>query len=232
MTRALLASVSFAATVVTACSLSSGLDGLMGGEEDAKKVVADGGTGASDASEDVPRDAATDGSSTPPSVDAGEDAGVVVNLHPNGTFEQGCGRWTPYQSAIQMATTARTGTGSCRTCANQGATDVYGMSDDGAVADPPVGAVYRASAWVRAAGSATPSATVGVFLRTFSAANGFTQIELGEGSTLPAVDGTWRFVEVTFEVTKPAPFLQVGVTGFVPPIGCFLTDDVVLERIR
>jgi len=164
-------------------------------------------------------------------IDAMHDAGVTpTNLLPSGGFEDGCGTWAGFQATLSSDPTARTGSKSCRICMDPGVDDVFSASDDGAIEHPPIGALFRAEAWVRTAPGAAAPPDAALLARTFNAAP-FTEIEKNQGAS-SAVGETWSKVEATLKINLVADRFHVSVGASAAPGACFLVDDVVVERVE
>lgn len=222
-------------SVLVACSLSTSLDGLMGGDDGNKPlVVTDPPSDAAKPSVPLPGPSFPigDGGASVPEAGAPAPPSPGTNLHPYGTFDTSCDGWYASQSVTQLSATAHTPPGACQVCTASGATAYFGISDYGVVSKPPVGASYHVTGWLRAAPTQTPAKQLSVMLRTFDTSGGFAQIELAQSAELATVDTTWQKIEVTLEVTKPAEWLHVNFVGVPSGSQCFLVDDVVLERLR
>jgi hypothetical protein len=219
-----------------ACSLLTSVDGLSGGaaERDAAGSDASGdGPGANADATDalVTNDGAAGDGST--AGDGGPDASVPVELHPNGTFEDGLAPWGAYHGTVALDATARTGTKSLRPCAqpNPPADNIFSGDDQGAVPNPVIGATYHASIWVRAdpAASMAPSGVLLLF-RTIQLPN-FAEVEV-KTTTPVTLDATWKKLEIDLPVTMPAKALNIAVIGQHAAGACFLVDDVSVVRIQ
>lgn len=157
------------------------------------------------------------------SADAG-DAASGPNLHGDGTFESGCGKWQVPDGTQTPSTTAHGGSGSCRACASTAAG--FALDDKGFLTNPPLG-TYRATAWVRIA-PGDPATSYGILLRTVNEPSGrFDEIEKN-ATNAEFVDG-WSPISVELPVTKPADILNVVVYTHGPT--CMLVDDVTVERL-
>jgi hypothetical protein len=156
-------------------------------------------------------------------VDAGLDA-APQNLHPDGTFESGCGRWQAFNGTATPSSDAHGGSGACQVCG----TGNFSLDDKGFLATPPDGR-YEASAWVRPAPGAAPPTSWGILLRTVDQPDGGTFQEIQKSASTPPVATDWTLLSVDLDVTKPADVLNVVVFG--SPSGCILVDDVSAERL-
>ena len=181
---------------------------------DASTVDANGTSDASDAA------TTTDGAS---------DAALAENLHPFGTFEQGCAPWYPNQATTSADSVAHGGAQSCKICWASGST-YFGADDTGFLSSPPLG-TYHAEAWVRqVAGAAIPVGVL-ITLRTKIGTSSATFPEKAE-SVPSTVSITWTRIEVDLVVTKPAEKLNVVVGSMSSQDACFLVDDVRVFRVQ
>jgi hypothetical protein len=208
--------------VVPACTLFTSFDDLSGGGSDA----ADEGDAGSDVTIDR---ASSDVVDAEVSEDAPFDADPETrpNLHPLGTFENGCGGWSTYGAALSASTTARTGSGACRVCSVGGSQVIYSIDDGGAIAGPTVGRYY-AEAWVRTDPDSAAPATGQISLRTITREPFSTHEEAFGGAF--SFDATWKKVSVELKVTAEAPHLNLWVGADLGEGTCFLVDDVHVER--
>ncbi|MBX3186726.1 MAG: hypothetical protein KF819_06910 [Labilithrix sp.] len=214
-----IGSAAFAATI-SACSLLTPLGGLSTGEdpispEDAAPTgdasVASDATNAPDVSIDV---------------DATVDAATRPNLHKNGTFETGCDFWGAYRSTLASESAyARSGAKSCRVCSD-GST-FYSIDDGGHVDNPPVGSVFYAAMWVRKAPGYPVATKAFIMLRTFDNPP-WKERDIVQSPHITLTDA-WQRLEATLVVTQGQ---YVNVVGAGADGGCFLIDDVVLERVE
>ena len=207
--------------VGSACSLATSFDGLADPSLDAGPPV-DGSDPSS------PEAAALSDASEVP-VDAGVEAGE--NIHPRGTFEDGCVGWYNYQSTFSTGTLSHDTPGSCRVCSNSGAADdVFTADDDSQYIPPTVGAHYRAEAWVRADPSDAVTVPVWLVIRVANR-DPFKEHETGRSANvLP--NETWQRLEAEVEVVTPGAAIDVHVGGKRTPGACFLLDDVRVERLN
>ena len=151
------------------------------------------------------------------------------NLHPFGTFEQGCAPWYAYQATGQQDSVPHGGALSCRICATS-ATGNFAADDLGFLASPAPG-TYRAEAWVRqVAGAAIPIA-LAITLRTKIGDTPATFPETKSGPPV-TVSTTWAHVEVELTVTQTAEKLNVVVGSPASTGACFLVDDVRAFRVK
>jgi hypothetical protein len=204
---------------VAACSLFTSFEEL----STAATPPTDGGS--------TPSADASDGAGVEPvPVDGGEDVALPIlpNLHPRGTFENGCDGWGGYQATVSPSDVAHSGVGSCRFCAKF--SDYFSGDDSGFLDNPAVGE-YRVEMWVRAAPQKQAPDQLAIFLRTIDGVP-FVQHEIN-GSPPVSLDDTWRRLETTLTVTQPAELLNSFVSSDTGPADrCFLVDDVRVERLR
>ncbi len=224
-----------AAALSGACSWLVSVEGLStGSPNDAPLVRAD--AVADSALENVP-DLSRDDAGVRQK-DAGSDADALAeradagpNLHPVGTFEDGCGLpWDAFQGTLSKSDSAHSGTASCRVCARPSAAAGSNFTaDDNRAAGPAqANAGYRAVAWVRTDGTGA-STPVSLLLRT---ATPYAILEAKETPPL-AVDAEWRRLDVTLAVTQPGGALNVVIYSQqrVGPTPCFLIDDIEVQKI-
>ncbi len=149
-----------------------------------------------------------------------------TNLHPDGTFESGCGRWQPQGATESPSSTAHSGAGACRFCST-GPAD-FSLDDKGFAPLREMGR-YRARAWLRVE-PGQPHSEYGLLLRTVNRPFGpnFEEVQL-EATYQTYVDG-WTALEVELEVTKPAEV--INVVAFGKSKTCLLVDDVSVEIVR
>jgi hypothetical protein len=218
--------VAASAALFCACSIFTSLDGFTGGAD----AAPDGDR--SDASNEAatPADAADDSASDAIPLDASDGAGPRgPNIHPNGTFDTTLVPWGSYQGALTLDPFARSGAKSVRVCTLPATTNFFTVDDGGPIPNT-LGGTYRVEVWVHTApGAATPP-NVKLFVRTINRSAGFVVVESTESSGI-ALDGTWQRLEVTLVTTKPAAFFNVFVGGDSITNGCFLVDDVYVERL-
>jgi hypothetical protein len=226
---------SASALAAIGCSALVDLSGLStGSAADATTTPTEGGSNeagpltdsgdGSTGTDGAPIDARADADAADP------DPHVGPNLLADHSFESGC-TWDAFQGTKATDTTARTGTKSCRICTLDSTTDYFTGQDPFSAPAPVVGATYRAIAWVRTApGAAVPPGPVLNVRSTNSAP--FTAIE-GAASANPGIPftDTWQRVEVTMKATKPAQQMDIFVGSNTVTGGCFLVDDVWLERL-
>jgi len=219
------------------CSILTSLDGLSspndptpGGSE----AGPDGTTSANDAGDSgSSSDALSDtGSSADVTVDSGTDSGPSLpNLHPNGSFEANIVPWGAYQGVVTQNDLARTGAHSLRACGNNGV-DFYTADDGSALGAPTIGAMYRAEVWVRTSPGAPAPPSMTLFIRSVNFTGGFQSIETANVDTVGAITSTWQKLSVTITITKAAERFGVFVGADPSAGGCFLLDDVVLQKIN
>ena len=232
--RRILACAVFA--LAGGCSILTSLDGLSsrnddqtptpGGSDGAAEGSATGdGASASDAPSDTgPTDDVT--------VDSGTDSGPSLpNLHPNGNFEANIMPWGAYQGVVTQNDLARTGAHSLRACGSNGL-DFYTADDGSALASPVIGATYRAEAWVRTSPGAAAPPSMTIFLRSVNFTGGFQSVETADVQAASAITSTWQKLTVTITITKAAERFGIFVGADPSAGGCFLLDDVVLQRIN
>lgn len=210
--------------LVAGCSLVTTTDGLAG---DAASSAADSGADVAAASD-------ADGATPPLDDSSAPDASAVVNLHPNGDFDAlGCKLWGGYYATLTADTLARSGTGSCRVCALEGSQSAGGFSADdasGSASNPPVGAVYAVSAWIRAAPGAPSPDDITVLLRSTRP----SPFQIYEEAYGPRVAPTndWAQINVTLAINEQAEALNTAIIGRGSTGACFLVDDLVLQRLK
>jgi hypothetical protein len=212
--------VAIALALLPACSLFTSL-----GDLDEEAV---------DGPDATPETAALVEGGVSPQVDATIDAPAAdadagfPNLHPNGEMEFSCQGWYPYNATLTGDTTARTGMGSCRVCADKTVQDTASFDEFGAVQDPVKGGVYYAAAWVRAAPDKPPPPS-GVFL--YFGTRDSTNADVESVLTPPiAIDATWKKLDLQLTITKDAKKLRIYGAGTAQLGTCFLVDDVRVER--
>jgi hypothetical protein len=160
---------------------------------------------------------------------ASVDAALGDNLHPFGTFEQGCAPWYAYQSTASADSVAHGDAQSCKVCWTSGTT-YFGADDTGFLANPPLGR-YHAEAWVRQVAGATIPPGVMITLRTKIGTSMTTFPEKAESVPI-TVSITWARIEVDLVVTQAAEKLNVVVGSASSPDACFLVDDVRVFRVQ
>lgn len=237
MARRILACSVFA--LAGGCSILTSLDGLSSPDNEASTPGGDGGgldgtTSATDAGDGASAtDASSDtGSSPDVAVDSGTDGGPSLpNLHPNGTFEANLVPWGAYQGVATQSDLARTGAHSLRACGTSNV-DFYTADDGSALGPPTIGATYRAEAWVRTSPGASAPPSMTIFLRSVSFTGGFQSIETNDAKAPGAITSTWQKLTVTITITKAAERFGIFVGADPSAGGCFLLDDVVLQRIN
>lgn len=220
------------------CSILTSLDGLSSRNDD-ETPGGDGGgpdgtTSASDAGDGATAsDAPSDTGSNPDAlVDSGADSEPSLpNLHPNGSFEANIMPWGAYQGAVTQSDIARTGAHSLRACGSSN-TDFYTADDGSALGPPTIGASYRVEAWVRTSPGASAPPSMTIFLRSVNFTGGFQSIETNDAKAPGAITSTWQKISVTITITKAAERFGVFVGADPSAGGCFLLDDVVLQRIN
>jgi hypothetical protein len=229
--RRLAIAIAVAGSSLGACSLVTSLDGLSSGAADSDATTPEAGDGSSvdtRGPDGAPVDA--------PGVDGGArdgapDAAPPANLAPNPGFETGkpsCAPWAGYENTLVSVSPGRSSATACLVCSKPGAPF---FTIDGDVVDaPPIGARYRAEAWVRAPADGPRPEAVGAHLRTYNLNGGFQDVEQGVGRET-AVTSSWVLITTTLTVTKPAPHLDFYIAG--SPGGesrCFVVDDFVVVR--
>ena len=157
--------------------------------------------------------------------DSGDGTGTP-NLHPDGTFESGCGRWQTVNGTETASGDAHTGSGSCRICST--GPGGFSFDDKGFLASPPPGR-YQASAWIRPAPGEPAPRSWGILLRTVDEPTGPSFAEVEKSASNPAVTTDWAELTVALDVTKPADVLNVVV--YTDSSMCLLVDDVRAERV-
>lgn len=161
-----------------------------------------------------------------PDVSAPAADASTPNLHPTGTFEAGCGGWSPQLAEASGVSLAHGGTGACRVCSL--GSDGPALDDKGFLPRPEPGRRYRARAWVRLP-PGQASLRAGILLRTVNRPEGPRFEELDkEGLSIDASQ-SWTPLDVTLSVTRPADVLNV--VAFGESAGCFLVDDVSVELV-
>lgn len=228
--RRLVAAVWLAATA-SSCSLFSDLGGLASEvPSDAAAPSNDGG--AESGTTKTPDGAASDSSTVvTPDADGGAGDAAAPNLHPNGTFENGCDGWGNYYAQLTPSTIAHSGKGSCRVCSATNNPDTFFTIDDGGASGPPVvGARYLATAWVRGGDTGTFPSFAVANLRTASF-NPFASYDQAAGPNT-ALSTSWIQLSVILTITQAKGNLNVFVGApKETATGCFLVDDVRLERL-
>jgi hypothetical protein len=160
----------------------------------------------------------------------GADAnGGLPNLHPFGTFENGCTGWGTFGSTLAPSEVARTGTGSCLVCGT-GTTTSFTADDDGVLPSPPIGAEYLAEAWVRSAPQKTTPPSMQMVLRGRNDAP-FVEVEK-KFTDYPSPTATWTKLSVKLTITKASQKLNVVVAAEWVNGACFLLDDVAIYRTK
>ncbi len=153
------------------------------------------------------------------------DGAVSANLVANGHFEEGVSGWFGFQATVAVADTAHTGDQSAGVCVDATENN-YAINDTPAtVSAPDAGGVFRASAWVRAAGD-LESARVQIVIREVVAGSG------GESTNSPSmtIGQEWQKITVAHTFTQSSEALDLYIAGFGTE-GCFLVDDIALFRV-
>lgn len=218
----------FATSVVamTACSLLTSVDGLVGGSD------AEAGDGAVSADAPLGSDAsgadgAVQGDGGGPGGDAGGDSGPS-NLVPTPGFEgvaAGCGgMWSGgYNATYQPSPEAHTGSNSCLMCPVPGGVTSFALALTNPLSLGP--GSYVAAAWIRSPVDAGGPGGTGV-LASSQLPDGGTVFYQG---TMVTPDVAWAASTESFTVTE-ATQLQLSVHVYFPNGGCVLIDDVSLVQ--
>jgi hypothetical protein len=149
---------------------------------------------------------------------------VEVNLLSNPTFETGVGGWQGYDSTVTSTDIAHGGTGAALVCPDTGQMFFTISEQPATVQDALTGAMYSASAWVRAAPGAT-----GLLVRvaidereTGGVDSSSSQVPIGE---------QWQLVQVSHAVQvagKIGVVIRANLSSFAPD-ACFIADDVTFS---
>jgi len=152
-----------------------------------------------------------------------------VNLLSNPGFESGISPWASWQGKISLSSDAHSGSRSASVAFVSGSTPptyTIGNGPPGEVTDPPVGARYEATAWVKGAGS-----SIGKQVRlVIRDSKGNTQHETA--GPWVALSSGWQQISVTHTISK------AGMTGLdiyvvqtkAAGSDSFLVDDLSLYR--
>jgi hypothetical protein len=190
--------------------------------------------GAQDASTDV--GAVTDACVSLP--DANTDA-PVVNLHPQGSFRGlDCSPWIPYQSTLTKVAERRSSPGSCQVSSTATDVDRYFAIDDNrnkpqTAITVAVGETYRVSAWVKSCPNQPAPSLIEINGRVLQSVNTFVRLEDHNSMEIEPSACNWLPVSQTFQIGQ-AGQLNVVVTARAPTSagGCFLLDDVVVQKLQ
>ncbi len=178
---------------------------------------------------DAGDDAVADGITPPPPgsdgaiEDTGSDGGPS-NLVKNGDMEFGCASFEGRNATLTESVIGHGGARSCRVCVMS--PPGFGVGQD-ITTSWPAGASYLAEAWVRTDDDGGPPNYFGFGLTATLADGGTQKIE----QSPPTLDATWRRVTAAITPSGPGTKMVVEVsaaTGGGP--GCFLMDDVTLQR--
>jgi hypothetical protein len=216
--RRMLVTAGVIATLIAACTDTSGL--------------AKGGDQASDGGSSDANGGGGDGSSGAV-IDGGSEAsGGAPNLLTNADFELGCAAWEPSFGSISEASEAHGGKASCKFCMD---TNWEATLEQSVKVTVEAGKTYYAEAYFKPALSLQSLDTAGYVennLRVSSpgAGNDFTNG--------PVLTGDWLRNTSLFKPTLPANELyvqfrlqQTGNPADQGNIICFYVDDVVLRRL-
>lgn len=153
--------------------------------------------------------------------------GPSENLLPNGTFDSSCDAWTSYNGALTLEANGHAGSG-CRVCSLNYNTAFSLDSSYFGVSNPPVGAHYTATMWIRMDSGKTLS--MNAHLRVF---NSPPYSVVSEGSpTNVAVNDTWQQVGVGYNIESEGQYLSLVIQS-ATAVGsdiCFVVDDITLRR--
>jgi hypothetical protein len=207
-----------------ACSLLVSVDDLATGAADA------GNADAADAAS-ADADAGAGAGADADAADAGDGDAPDSNLYPNPSFETGCGSSTGFDSTVTTDPTAHDGTRSCRICARDGKT-TYSAVGAIFVANPPLGAAYVATAYMRKAPGNPDAPKVQGILRLRNDTPQFEQVDAMGGAQPNAADA-WQSITAEMTVQKAAQALEFYVTGYSTSTdSCFLVDDITVKRLK